>query len=82
MSRTVLFDALVACRMFFQGPLVVQAGASSGVFLPTPRVDHDDLINNYDVPPTACNCHLLMAGICLVFALRMMYVTILRPISC
>jgi len=62
MTSAELFDALWACRVFFQGPLVVQAGADSGVFLPVPRIAYVDLLTNYDVPPTACSCHLHCHG--------------------
>ena len=51
MSRQALFDALCNCRAFIQGPLVVKAGAESGVFQITVRVHVDDVRLNYDAPP-------------------------------
>ena len=68
MSIAELFGALWACREFFQGPLVVQAGAASGVFQPTMPVQWEDLRCNYNVPPPACSCHLLIAGTFFVLA--------------
>ena len=51
MSRQALFDALCNCRAFIQGPLVVKAGAESGVFQISVRVHVDDVRRNYDAPP-------------------------------
>ena len=51
MSKTALLDALCACRAFIQGPLVVKAGAASGVFQNTIGVHVNDVRCNYDVPP-------------------------------
>ena len=51
MSRQALFDALCNCRAFIQGPLVVKAGAESGVFQTTVQVHVDDVRRIYDAPP-------------------------------
>ena len=79
MTSAELFDVLWACRVYFQGPLVVQAGAESGVFNETPRVHYDDLRNNYNVPPTARSCPLLMTGTCFVLRVHLMHVKLFGP---
>jgi hypothetical protein len=83
MSSDELFDVLWACRVFFQGPLVVQAAAASGVFQPTMRVHWEDLHCNYNVPPLtiACSCHMLIAGTYFVIALNgMAFVHLFRTV--